>query len=429
MQQNSKDSSTFKIIMTISLIVILATSSLYSKDITHSGKTFEVILSEYRKKVDKLKVDKSLEQKLSELERMQLNKALKKAQKQLDSVSKKIAKIQKYFNTIDSNNTTLLKAKEILSTKGTTQTIEYLQAISKQKPIDPKSRDVVKELQLLIDLLRFENRHKETLKFNIEKLHLYRELAKSNPVLYKPKIADTLYELISEYDYHEQYDNMLKAHSEALSLYRELKDKQKIVDIIYKGMYYADYSKEVLKEAKTFLFKRKYKPEELSSQMHNAGVSHFIQKLIYREKYNLAIKHPQVNIYKLNEYWRIHGVYLKKKYKDEQADYVEGELKILKLLSSTKKSLKQKEADATISLHKNHYGMSLEKMMQDRWFLHEYQLSEGLSVVNKIVVHKNRAFFTSSGTTGFSFSSNQALVIKLGKKLYIYNMGGLHAHL
>jgi len=447
-------------------MVVLATSSLYSKTTTHSGKTLKVLLLEKEQKVDalsqKLNVDELANLTLSKSARSKFEKALKKAQKELDSFRKKVILLKKDFDSIDPDNTISLKAKEILNTQGTTLAIEYLQTISKQQSIEH-----IQELQLLVYLLRFEDRHQEAvevyeklleskelsneqhtkviatltqyysdakykkrrLKLNIEKLRFYRELAKSNPALYKPKIAEILYELISNYDDHEQYDNMLKAHNEALSLYRELKDKQKIVDTIYKGLYYAEYSKEVLEEAVAFLFKRKYKLlEEFSLKVHNAEVLSFLQSLLDREKHHLAIKHPQIDIYKLDEYWRIKGEFLRKLQKEGTYDLLETELKALKLLASTKKSFTEGKDyfgdKETISLKKKHYGMSLEKMMQDKWFLHEYRLSTDI-----VIVHKNRALIHHSRTDGFSISSGISLVIKSGKQLYRYNMGTLHAHI
>lgn len=146
-----------------------------TQNIGITEETHQKIIEPYQEIIDLLK--NNLSYSLPIEEKYQLDKQLQEAQKELEKKNQEIATIQQTLKKIESSETTLLKAKEILNTKGTTEAIIYLQSIEskeRQKRVDRDMKSLAKEFQLEAQLLIIENRYDEAKKAYLDSIKFNR---------------------------------------------------------------------------------------------------------------------------------------------------------------------------------------------------------------------------------------------------------------
>jgi len=120
-------------------------------------------------------------------------------------------------------------------------------------------------LNNLAVLYKAQNKNKEALEAYSEALTLRRDLAKTNPDVYRPYVATTLNDLAVLYSDENKNKEALEAYSEALTLYRDLaKTNPDVYGVDYAqmlimGVHYFDRDKQELEEARRILSDERYR--------------------------------------------------------------------------------------------------------------------------------------------------------------------------
>jgi len=255
-----------------------------------SDTTYQKMIAPYEQIISDLKA--KLEKAPSSDEQLELYRLLNIAKKELAKKTQEIQTLQQTIKTYQPNDTILIKMKQILDTKGTTEAINYLQGIEVQKEqerIDKSNQKLAKIFQTKAQLLIIENRYKEAktayaqmthydrsfdalfeYALFLQKQNYFEEAIQGYQNLLDLKLsqadrASVLNNLALLYQSQNQNQEALQAYQEALKLRRELaKANPNAYEIVYAQMLIMGVDlfrqdKKDLQEAKKILEQERYK--------------------------------------------------------------------------------------------------------------------------------------------------------------------------